>query len=793
MYIPQIMILFVFVVLVSVVDGTDIMNTRLPEETAFVSKVEPHQEVEPCICDWYDTTEYYELDIECKCSGKKLLHIPAYLNKTLTKLIVTDSDIRYITKNEFNPYKNKLRDVTLGNLPYLRVIEDGSFADIPNLRTLYISHAPQLKFLHGLLMGVTSNKFYSVRIVQTGLHEVPDFSLLPSENVMQLLDLDLNKITKLTRNSLKVIAEQVTLNYNEITVVEDLAFNGSQIGKLNLRGNKRLTKIESNGFKGLQSLRELDLSGTSIEKLPIVGLGELETLRIEDTPSMKVIPSIYDLEHLKVARLTHPFHCCAFKYPEQHDPQRHAQYQEKIKKMCQDGTFAVDTGQTTEHKRRKRWFHEDYDSESSGLGYENIERVPSPPKDWTPNLEHFKGHPNRTDHSHLNPLRGKTIQHEEARPMEVDEDFGTFHAKSAEMTGRQSVVAVCGNLAIRTPSVKCYPEANALNPCEDIMGFSWLRISVWFVVVLAVVGNLTVIVVVLFSGGELTVSKFLICNLAFADFCMGLYLLLIASMDLHSVGTYFNFAFDWQYGFGCKLAGFLTVFASHLSIFTLAVITLERWFAITYAIYLTRRIRLGSATKAMLFGWAYSIFVAALPLVGVSNYSSTSICLPMEVNRVADRAYLFSIIIVNGLAFALIVFCYVQIYLSLNQDTRHEMAVAKKFALLVFTDFATWAPISFFSITALAGYPLIGVTKSKILLVFFYPINSCANPYLYAVMTAQYRKDFFLLLSRCGLFKKKARKYTLNGSHHSHPIPLLARANGQCQIIKANHTDDTLI
>lgn len=83
------------------------------------------------------------------------------------------------------------------------------------------------------------------------------------------------------------------------------------------------------------------------------------------------------------------------------------------------------------------------------MGYENIERVPSPPKDWTPNLEHFKGHPNRTDHSHLNPLRGKTIQHEEARPMEVDEDFGTFHAKSAEMTGRQSVVAVCGNLAIR--------------------------------------------------------------------------------------------------------------------------------------------------------------------------------------------------------------------------------------------------------------------------------------------------------------------------------------------------------
>ncbi|RZC41038.1 thyrotropin receptor-like, partial [Asbolus verrucosus] len=345
---------------------------------------------------------------------------------------------------------------------------------------------------------------------------------------MHLLDLDLNKIEKLPANSVKIIAEQVTLNYNEITIVEDLAFNGSQIGKLNLRANKRLTKIEPNAFKGLQSLRELDLSGTSIENLPVSGLGELETLRIEDTPSMKVIPSIYDLE-----------------YPEQHNPERHAQYEEKIKRACQDGTFAVDTGQFTANRRRKR-FQDDYDPARNGVGYENIQNRPAPPKDWTPNLEHFKGHPNKSDHSHLNPLVGRTIEHEEAKPLELEEDIGTFHAKSAEITEHNSVIAVCGNLAIRTPSVRCYPEANALNPCEDIMGFSWLRISVWFVVVLAVVGNLAVIIVVLFSGGELTVSRFLICNLAFADFCMGLYLLLIASMDLHSVGTYFNFAFDWQ-------------------------------------------------------------------------------------------------------------------------------------------------------------------------------------------------------------------------------------------------------
>lgn len=54
--------------------------------------------------------------------------------------------------------------------------------------------------------------------------------------------------------------------------------------------------------------------------------------------------------------------------------------------------------------------------------------------------------------------------------------------------------------------------------------------------------------VYILSRNEVTVPKFLICHLAFADLCLGLYLLLIASIDIHSMGEYFNFAYDWQYG-----------------------------------------------------------------------------------------------------------------------------------------------------------------------------------------------------------------------------------------------------
>lgn len=125
----------------------------------------------------------------------------------------------------------------------------------------------------------------------------------------------------------------------------------------------------------------------------------------------------------------------------------------------------------------------------------------------------------------------------------------------------------------------------------------------------------------------------------------------------------------------------------------------------------------------------------------------------MESTKTVDKLYLYLIIFLNGFAFTLIVFCYVQIYLSLGYETRRastkgEMTIAKKMALLILVDFATVAPVAFFGLTALAGFPLIGVPRSKILLVFFYPLNACANPYLYALMTSQYRKDLIILISK---------------------------------------------
>lgn len=124
---------------------------------------------------------------------------------------------------------------------------------------------------------------------------------------------------------------------------------------------------------------------------------------------------------------------------------------------------------------------------------------------------------------------------------------GVFHQRTVSLNQRL-IQAYCGNLSRSPRDVSCHPEPDAFNPCEDLMGNWGLRGAVWLVAVAALVGNLAVLLVLLSSHFRMTVPKFLMCNLALADLCMGIYLLLIACMDARSIGAYFNHAIDWQRG-----------------------------------------------------------------------------------------------------------------------------------------------------------------------------------------------------------------------------------------------------
>ncbi|KAL1416889.1 hypothetical protein MTO96_027481 [Rhipicephalus appendiculatus] len=289
-------------------------------------------------------------------------------------------------------------------------------------------------------------------------------------------------------------------------------------------------------------------------------------------------------------------------------------------------------------------------------------------------------------------------------------------------------------------------------PCEDLFGWWTLRCGVWVVFLLAMLGNGLVVVVLSLGRSKMDVPRFLVCNLALADFFMGIYLGFLAVVDASTLGEFRVYGIGWQMSPGCQTAGFLGVLSSELSVYTLSVITMERNYAITHAMHLNKRLSLKHAGYIMGCGWIFALVMALLPLLGVSDYRKFAVCLPFETeDSPTSLAYVVFLILINGVAFLILMGCYLKMYCAIRGSqawNSNDSRIAKRMALLVFTDFLCWAPIAFFSLTAVAGLQLVSLEEAKVFTIFVLPLNSCANPFLYAIFTKQFKRDCVLICKR---------------------------------------------
>nr|XP_035127357.1 lutropin-choriogonadotropic hormone receptor isoform X3 [Callithrix jacchus] len=522
---------------------------------------------------------------------------------------------------------------------------------------------------------------------------------------------------------------RLSLAYLPVKVIPSQAFRGlNEVIKIEISQSDSLERIEANAFDNLLNLSEISICNTGIRKFPdVTKIFSSETnfiLEICDNLHITTIPG-NAFQGMNNESITLKLYGNGF---------------EEVQSHAFNGTTVISLDiSSTKLQALPSHGLESIQTLIATSSY-SLKKLPSREK-FANLLDATLTYPSHCCAFRNVPTKDYPAIFAESGQSGWDYDYG-FHLP-------------------KTP--RCAPEPDAFNPCEDIMGYDFLRVLIWLINILAIMGNMTVLFVLLTSRYKLTVPRFLMCNLSFADFCMGLYLLLIASVDSQTKGQYYNHAIDWQTGSGCNTAGFFTVFASELSVYTLTVITLERWHTITYAIHLDQKLRLRHAILIMLGGWLFSSLIAMLPLVGVSNYMKVSICFPMDVETTLSQIYILTILILNVVAFIIICACYIKIYFAVRNPelmaTNKDTKIAKKMAILIFTDFTCMAPISFFAISAAFKMPLITVTNSKVLLVLFYPINSCANPFLYAIFTKTFRRDFFLLLGKFGCCKHRAELY----------------------------------
>ncbi|XP_063844502.1 G-protein coupled receptor GRL101-like [Scylla paramamosain] len=302
---------------------------------------------------------------------------------------------------------------------------------------------------------------------------------------------------------------------------------------------------------------------------------------------------------------------------------------------------------------------------------------------------------------------------------------------------------------------ECLPHTEEFSSCEDLMSNLVLRVFVWVVGFVALVGNTFVIVWrLMYPSGSKKNHSMLFVNLAIGDLMMGVYLLIIAGIDLKHRGVYRLHEKEWRSSPLCQFAGFLSTFSSEASVFTLTVITLDR-LTILLSPYGIRRVHEGLAKRVMVGVWLVAFLLAAVPLFDVPYfkdfYGRSGVCLALHITNDKPNGWEYSVfifIVLNLLSFMIIAISYVRIYVGARDTPLMECGRNKhgkdremglRVTYIVGTDAACWLPIILLGIFSLSGIKIPRKVFAWVA-VFVLPFNAALNPLLYTFFTDPVRK-----------------------------------------------------
>ena len=192
------------------------------------------------------------------------------------------------------------------------------------------------------------------------------------------------------------------------------------------------------------------------------------------------------------------------------------------------------------------------------------------------------------------------------------------------------------------PFESCLPLSDEISDCEDLMSSPLQRSFLWILGIIAFIFNLAVIfwrfkVFKKRSHFMNTVSSNLLLSLACADCLMGIYLLIIATVDQYYRGRYIEVSELWRKSILCKLCGFLSTMSSEASVFTLVAITTDRMICIVFP-FSKWRFSTNTARRIIFSIWLLTFLVSILPILYTSYfrdefYSRSGVCLALHITN----------------------------------------------------------------------------------------------------------------------------------------------------------------
>ncbi|XP_076967551.1 leucine-rich repeat-containing G-protein coupled receptor 5 [Tamandua tetradactyla] len=293
-------------------------------------------------------------------------------------------------------------------------------------------------------------------------------------------------------------------------------------------------------------------------------------------------------------------------------------------------------------------------------------------------------------------------------------------------------------------SVQCSPSPGPFKPCERLFG-SWLiRIGVWTIAVLALTCNALVASSVFRSALYISSVKLLIGLMAVGNLLTGLAGAVLATVDALTFGSFARHGAWWEEGVGCQVVGFLAIFASESSVFLLTLAALERGFSVKCSAKFETKPPFSSLKVILLLCAALALTIAAVPLLGGSEYSASPLCLPLPFGEPSTTGYMVALVLLNSLCFLVMTVAYTKLYCNLEKGDLENMwdcSMVKHIALLLFTNCILYCPMAFLSFSSLLNLTFISPEVIKFILLVIVPLPACLNPLLYILFNPHFKED----------------------------------------------------
>uniref|UniRef100_A0A8D1MCJ3 G-protein coupled receptors family 1 profile domain-containing protein n=1 Tax=Sus scrofa TaxID=9823 RepID=A0A8D1MCJ3_PIG len=293
-------------------------------------------------------------------------------------------------------------------------------------------------------------------------------------------------------------------------------------------------------------------------------------------------------------------------------------------------------------------------------------------------------------------------------------------------------------------SVQCTPSPGPFKLCEYLLG-SWLiRIGVWTIAVLALTCNTLVTSTVFRAPLYISSIKLLIGLIAAANTLMGVSSAVLAAVDAFTFGSFARHGAWWEQGVGCQIVGFLSIFASESSVFLLTLAALERGFSVKCSAKFEMKTPSSSLKAALVLCALLALTIAAVPLLGGSEYSASPLCLPLPFGEPSAMGYVVALVLLNSLCFLVMTIAYTKLYCSLEKGDLENIldcSMVKHIALLLFTNCILYCPVAFLSFSSLLNLTFISPEVIKFILLVIVPLPACLNPLLYILFNPHFKED----------------------------------------------------